>query len=151
MRSIMKYFFALAFLLLAGCSVDPYAPGGEYYIAPGTFKGLWVITAFTPNVPSGMISDTNTCTALITECDANLKGTIINDSTKEELQFSGFHSNYDNATHYYGVFNDTDNQGYIYRSSDFYFSSDGSSFEYYGQREINPDSSVEFDILCYRQ
>jgi hypothetical protein len=147
----MKYFFALAFLLLAGCSIDPYSPGGEYYVAPGIFKGTWVITAFTPNVPIAMLSDTTRCTANITECDANLKGTITNDSTKEELQLSGVHSTYDNATHYYGVSNDTSKQGYIYLSSDFYFSSDGNSFEYYGQREIKPDSLVEFDILCYRQ
>jgi hypothetical protein len=151
----MKRFFALTFLLLAGCSTDPYAPGGEYYVAPGTFTGTWVITAFTPNVPSGMVADTNPCTALITESDANLKGTIINDSTKEDLQLSGIHSTHNTSgvapTHYYLVSDDTSNQGYIYLSSDFYYSSDGGSFEYIGTREINPDSSVEFDIVCYRQ
>jgi hypothetical protein len=95
----MKYFFALSFLLIAGCShptstntipAGPmsliYQPGGKYYMAPGTFTGTWITTYITNNV---FINDTNPCTAVIKEADSLLFGTITNDSTKESLRLTG--------------------------------------------------------------
>jgi hypothetical protein len=86
----MKYFFALSFLLIVGCSsstapISPYAPGGAYYLAPGTFEGSW-----TPWI-NGFFTDTDFCTAVITEADSLITGTITNDSTKEILTLTGHH------------------------------------------------------------
>src|SRR5579863_1723768 len=86
----MKYFFALSSLLIVGCSsstapISPYAPGGAYYLAPGTFEGSW-----TPSI-NGFFTDTDFCTAVITEADSLIAGTITNDSTKEILTLTGHH------------------------------------------------------------
>jgi hypothetical protein len=86
----MKYFFALSVLLATGCSsstapISPYSPGGAYYMAPGTFDGSWSL------VVNGFTTDSNFCTAVITESDSLIAGTITNDSTKEVLTLTGHH------------------------------------------------------------
>ncbi len=89
----MKYFFALSFLFIAGCSTSttptasPYSSGGEFYVAPGTFTGTWLIF-----IDSNVFRiDTDSCKAVITEADSLLLGTITNDSNKEVLSLSGVH------------------------------------------------------------
>jgi hypothetical protein len=143
----MKYFFALTFLLLAGCSTDPYAPGGEYYVAPGKFTGTWVITSFDSTV---MIADTNSCTAVITECDDNLEGTITNDSTKEVLSLRGTHSSSPNGgspPHVY-IVTDRSSLSDSDLSTHFDFYPGGDTMEYYGVRALPGFPS--FTIFCVR-
>jgi hypothetical protein len=98
----MKFFFALSFLLIAGCShqmnaVTPgpqsaiFQPGGQFYMEPGMFTGTWTIT--TTNDNNIIVrNEINPCTAVITEADSLLFGTISNDSTKEVLSLSGVHT-----------------------------------------------------------
>ncbi len=131
----MKYFFALAFLLVAGCSIDPYAPGGEYYVAPGTFTGTWIITSFDS---SGIVGDTNSCTAVITECDENLVGTITNDSTKEVLSLRGPHLSSSNggvALHDY-ITTDRSSLGDTDISMHFFIDNSGNTLSYFGSRDL---------------
>jgi hypothetical protein len=143
----MKYLFALAFILLAGCSIFPYSPGGEYYVAPGTFTGTWVITSFDS---TEMLGDTNSCTAMITECDENLVATITNESTKEVLSLRGTHSSSTNGgspTHVY-IVTDQSNLGDSDLTTHFDFSPNGDAMEYYGVRAISGFPSL--DIFCVR-
>jgi hypothetical protein len=80
----MKYIFALTFLFLAGCSAPtapgPFAPGGEYYVAPGKFVGIWA---------QGKVVDS--CTSFVTEADTILSGSVVNGSTGEVLTLKGEH------------------------------------------------------------
>jgi hypothetical protein len=87
----MKYFLALTILLVAGCStstapVSPYSPGGKFYMTTGTFVGTW-----RPAAVNGNFVDTNLCTAVITEADSIVLGSIMNDSTKEVIEINGSH------------------------------------------------------------
>jgi hypothetical protein len=88
----MKYFFALFFVLIAGCSSPttpaPYSPGGEYYVLPGTFVGTWDYQKVDSN---SVVRNANACIARITEADSIFVGTIMNDSTTEVLSIRGSH------------------------------------------------------------
>jgi|SRR5579884_4544858 len=86
----MKYFVALSIFLIVGCSsstapVPPYSPGGEFYMATGTFVGTWIPTI------NGNFVDTNLCTVVITKADSVVRGTITNNSTEEVIQVTGYH------------------------------------------------------------
>jgi hypothetical protein len=149
MIRIMKYFIVLAFLLIAGCSIFPYGAGGEYYVAPGTFTGRWVITRFDS---SGAIGDTNLCTAVITEGDENLAGTITNDSTKEVLTLTGIHSTFSTADgvkalHSY-VVTEKSSIGDSDVNTTFFFSPSGDTLEYFGARALPRFPSLK--IFCIR-
>jgi hypothetical protein len=78
----MKYFFALPFLLLAGCSAPttpgPFAPGGKDYVAPGKFVGIWA---------QGKVVDS--CTSFVMEADSIFSASVINSSTGEVLTLKG--------------------------------------------------------------
>jgi hypothetical protein len=93
----MKIILALILMILAGCksvnSSNPgnnidstgnpdYRPSGRFYVAPGTFYGTWAITDDSTIFP---------CTAILSETDSLLKGTIKNDSTNELLNLTGQH------------------------------------------------------------
>jgi hypothetical protein len=106
----MKYFLALTFLLIAGCSSPttpaPYAPGGEYYVAPGVFVGIWdTVTEIYNKVT---MTDSNLCNAVIARADSLFAGTITNTVTHQELILSGFRELYSvsgpNPRHFYWVF-----------------------------------------------
>jgi hypothetical protein len=144
----IKYFFGLTFLLIAGCSLFPFEPGGEYYVAPGTFTGTWVITSFDSTVE---ISDTNSCTAVITECDENLVGTITNESTKEVLTLTGVHSTFstDGVTPLHSsVVTDKSSIGDSDENMRFFLSQGGDTLEYFGTRSL-PKSPL-FNVFCVR-
>ena len=145
----MKYFFALSFILIAGCSIDPYAPGGKYYVAPGTFSGLWVMTYYRPNM---IIADTNHCTAIIMESDESLVGTITNDSTKEVLSLRGTHSTIgtdgQQPLYNYNV-TESSSIGDSNTATNFYFYGNGDTMLYYGTRAI--PGWPEFEIVCVRK
>jgi hypothetical protein len=91
----MKYLFVLFFVLIAGCSTPttpaPYSPGGEYYVAPGTFEGTLVTTYVTGS--NLAINDTNSCTVVINEADSILVGTLTNDSNNAAFDVRGTHDN----------------------------------------------------------
>jgi hypothetical protein len=85
----MKYFFALAFLLLAGCSgptsnsSNPPPPGWVANIQPGKFVGVWT---------QGKIADS--CTCFVTEADTNFSASVVNGSTSEVLTMRGIYDDY---------------------------------------------------------
>ena len=89
----MKYSLLLSLVLLVGCStltspIPPYSPGGEYYVAPGTFIGTWSSSNYSLTGPD--LSLVAQCTAVISEADSLFSGTITNDSTKEVLILRGY-------------------------------------------------------------
>jgi hypothetical protein len=154
----MKYFFALSFLLIAGCShptgtiasqIPPYSPGGEYYVAPGSFPGTWINTTV---MDSGIIiADTNLCTIVIKESDSLLAGTLTNNSTKEIINLMGVHSTESTdgikPLYAYSV-NDSSSFGINDWSAPFVFFGNGDSLIYQGQREL--PRSPTFYITCIR-
>jgi len=93
----MKILLALILMILVGCksvngtnpgnNVDStgnpdYRPGGRFYVASGTFYGTWSITEDSTTFP---------CTAILSETDSLLIGTVKNDSTNELLTLTGQH------------------------------------------------------------
>ncbi len=85
----MKYFAAFCFLICIGCSTatGPYSPGGEHYVAPGTFVGTWVESR---NLDSATwTADTSACEAIIMQADSLVIGTITNIETKETIALRG--------------------------------------------------------------
>jgi hypothetical protein len=151
----MKYFFAFTFLLLAGCRTstepaNPYAPGGEYYVAPGTFTGTWLIGYY---INSPNVAYTYQSTIIITECDSNLVGTITNDSTKEVLSLRGVHTTFSQSytapLHNYWITSDRGSFGDTATGGFFTFYWGGDSIEYSGQRDL--PGWPGFSILCARK
>jgi hypothetical protein len=143
----MKYFFVLTFCLIAGCSmpVSPYSPGGQYYMAPGTFVGTWE-----PMTVNGNFVDTNVCTAVITEADSVVIGSITNDSTKEVIQINGVHNSFSFADDRYGPDNHQYWIRYVSSSGD--TGSSGLDFSTGNSLNISCESG-QFDVWidCNRQ
>ncbi|MFI5201529.1 MAG: hypothetical protein ACHQNE_04015 [Candidatus Kapaibacterium sp.] len=91
----MKYIFAFSVLLIVACSQTSstespdFQPGGKFYMTPGTFTGYWIRSSDSSTI---LNYDTTLCTATFTETDSLLRGTITNNSSKEVVTISGFHT-----------------------------------------------------------
>ncbi len=145
----MKFnlFYIFLFAVLAGCSPtsntdSPYAPGGEFYVTPGTFVGTWTIK-----------SVTTPCTAIISKTDSVLLGSITNDSTKEVLTIIGRHSYLPDvqAKHIYSI---RDSSSSI-RDTDyvdiFNFSDDGNALNFLAYRDTSYKKNISLSIVCRRE
>ena len=94
MKILLKQTGAYLLLLLLGCAAcssptDPFAPGGQYYVAPGRFVGLWSLWERPNSGP--IIQHDLSCTANVAEADSVLKVRVINDSTGEVFALEGKH------------------------------------------------------------
>ena len=159
---MMKYIVGLMACVFIGCAQPttapaPYSPEGEYYVAPGTFKGTWTDYDMKPD-GTWLIEDTDLCTAVVKEADSILIMSVTNNTTAEVRTLQGVHFipivgcfPCGQTKHAYHVM-DSSSSGDRLDSVDFYLAADGNGFNY-GTRRLTPSPGFllsDFNVSCSR-